>query len=351
LDKSNLVKKGLFLRKYLGIGGRYAISRFWTHKPIFLTHSVTARCNCRCQICDVWRRETAKEELDTREIFRILDEAEQLNFVGYVAFGGEPLMRSDILEILGHSHNCGFYTSLITNGTLLSNFADKLAKTVDLTWVSLDYDSKYHDTMRNLQGTFEKAVKGISDLRQAGGRIVINCVLSQLNRDIVPRMGKLAQELGVRIAFDPMEIFPGCNEQIALTSNQKRQVFSEIAKLKQEGYPILNSKEYINYQQVNGRYSCAQPRIFLKVYEDGKVKPFWCQKTREVIGDLRRQSLSEFLVSNPYKEFQKSAWKCCQCKNSCQVETSMFYSIQNFFTRVFQPKNSILKFIKDYALT
>jgi MoaA/NifB/PqqE/SkfB family radical SAM enzyme len=312
---------------------------------------VTARCNCRCQICDVWRRKTANNELTTREIFRILDEAKQLNFVGYVAFGGEPLMRTDILEILGHAHSLGFYTSVITNGIMLSSYADKIAKIVDLTWVSLDYDSEYHDTMRNHRGVYAKAVKGITDLRRAGGRIAINCVLSRLNLGVVPRMGKLARQLGARIAFDPMEIFPGCNEQIALTSSQKSQLFCEVAKLKEEGYPILNSKEYIKYQLTNGKYSCAQPRIFLKVYEDGKVRPFWCRKTNETLGDLKKQSLSEFLISQPYKEFQKNARDCNLCKNSCQVETSMFYSVENFFTRLFQTNNSILKFIRDYALS
>jgi MoaA/NifB/PqqE/SkfB family radical SAM enzyme len=337
------------MRKYLGIGGRYAISRFWTHHPIFLTHSVTAKCNCRCQICDVWRRQTAPHELTTKEVFRMLDEAKRLNFVGYVAFGGEPLIRPDMLDILAHAHELRFYTCLITNGTYLSEYAPKIAKNVDLTWVSLDYDSKRHDTMRAYPGIYEKVLKGIKDLRHEGGRIAINCVLSKLNLDVVPRMGRLAQRLGVRVSFDPMEIFPGWNEQIALTSNQRQQVFSQVAQLKEKGCPVLNSKEYIRFNQRPTHYSCAQPRIFLKVYEDGKIKPFWCQKNNEIIGDLRKQSLSEFLHSPSYKEFQKNAWTCCLCNNSCQVETSMFYSITHFINRLFQTNNSILKFITDYA--
>lgn len=337
------------MRKYLEIGGMYAISRFWTHQPIFLTHSVTAKCNCRCQICDVWRRQTAAHELTTTEVFRMLDEAKRLNFVGYVAFGGEPLMRPDIIDILAHAHELRFYTCLITNGTYLSEYAKKIAEYVDLTWVSLDHNSKYHDTMRAHPGIYEKALRGIKDLKHAGGRIAINCVLSQLNSDAVPRMGQLSQRLGARIAFDPMEIFPGCNEHIALTSSQRQQLFSQVAQLKEKGYPVLNSKEYIKFNQRPTHYRCAQPRIFLKVYEDGKIKPFWCQKTDKIIGDLRKQSLSEFLHASPYREFRKTAWNCSLCKSSCQVETSMFYSISHFIMRLFQTNNSILKFIIDYA--
>lgn len=325
------------------------MSRFWTHNPIFLTHSVTAKCNCQCQICDVWRKPTATKELTTNEVFRMLEEAKQLNFAGYIAFGGEPLMRPDILDILARAHDLRLYTSVITNGTYLSQYAEEIAKTTDLTWVSLDYNSKYHDVMRGIPGVYEKALKGIVALRREGRRIAINCVLSQLNLDAVPKMGKLAKKLGARIAFDPMEIFPGCNEQIALTFNQRQQAFSQIALLKEKGYPILNSDGFIRFNQKPEHYNCAQPRIFLKVYEDGKVRPFWCQKTNEVLGDLRRQSLSDFLQSPSFREFRKTAWACCLCRNSGQVETSMFYSIPRFLMRLFQTKNSILKFIIDYA--
>jgi len=77
----------------LGIAHRYVFSRFWTHKPIFLTHSVTSECNCRCKICDIWRKKHSTDEMNTYKIFRMLDEARKLNFVAYIAFGGEPLMR------------------------------------------------------------------------------------------------------------------------------------------------------------------------------------------------------------------------------------------------------------------
>ena len=337
------------MSKYLGIGGRYAISRFWTHKPIFLTHSVTSKCNCQCQICDVWRRESATKELTTSEILRMLEEARKLNFVGYIAFGGEPLLRPDIVDILTRAHNLQLYTSVITNGTYLSQYADEIAKVTDLTWVSLDYDSKYHDIMRGTPGVYEKVLRGIIDLKRARGRIAINCVLSRLNIDAVPKMGKLAQKLGVKIAFDPMEVFPGCNERIALTLSQRQQIFAQIASIKEEGYPVLNSDDFIKFNQKREHYNCAQPRIFLKVYEDGKVRPFWCQKNTDVIGDLTKQSLSEFLHSPAYKEFRKKAWTCCLCGNSCQVETSMFYSVKVFLMRLFQRKNSILKFIMNYA--
>ena len=327
---------------------RYAISRFWTHKPIFLTHSLTSKCNCRCKICDVWRKKNSTHEMRTHEIFRMLDEARRLNFVAYLAFGGEPLLRPDAIDVLKHAHDLGLYTSVITNGTYLPDKAEEIAKAVDLTWVSLDYYSDYHDEMRGLKGTFSSAIEGIMKLRNEGGKIAINCVLSKLNRDAVRKMAMLAQDLQVKLAFDPLEVFPGINEEYALSRVKHKRLFFEVLELKKRGYPILNSYEFLEHLINPMEYSCAQPRVFIKVYENGEIKPFWCQKNNHVFGNLRKQSLSEVLHSAPFEEFAKMADVCNFCSNSSTVEVSMFYSYKRFLRSCFKIPNPILGFIADY---
>jgi len=336
--------------KSLDIGCRYTISRFWAHTPIILTHSVTSACNCRCKICNIWKKKPRIEELSTIEIHRMLDEAKRLNFVAYVVWGGEPLMRPDIMDILSHAHKLGFYTSIITNGILLKEKAEEIAKIVDLTWVSLDYDSAYHSEMRGVEGTFGKAMEGIRELKLAHGRVALNCVLSKLNPDAVRKMGELAKRNGLKLAFDPMQVFLGSNEQYALSPNQLKRVFSEVAELKEKGYPILNSYEYAR-NQTSLTYSCAQPRIFLDVSEEGKVKPFWCRKSKRTLGDLRKQSLNEIVHSPPFKEFVKISNGCSMCSHSTAFETSIFYSAERFFANVYRLNSPYLKFMMDFVLT
>lgn len=336
--------------KSLGIGCRYAISRFWTRTPVILTHSVTSACNCRCKICSIWRKKPSREEMSTGEVRRMLDEARRLKFVAYVAWGGEPLMRPDIMEILGYAHDLGFYTSIITNGTLLKDKAGEIAKLVDLTWVSLDCDSDFHSEMRGVEGTFEKALEGIRELKLARGRVAVNCVLSNLNPDAVPRMGELAKRHGLKLAFNPMQIFPETNSQHALSPSQRKRVFSEAAKLKEKGYPILNSYEYLQ-NQTNLSYSCAQPRIFEDVSEDGKVKPFWCAKSDGALGDLRHQSLDEIFHSTAFKEFVNVSNGCSLCSHATTFETSIFYSVRRFLSNLYRPNSPYLKFIMNFALT
>jgi MoaA/NifB/PqqE/SkfB family radical SAM enzyme len=286
--------------------------------------------------------------MKTREIFRLQDEAWKLNFLAYLAFGGEPLTRPDVLEIMKHAHDLGFYTSMITNGTLLHNKAKEIAKTVDLTWVSLDYDSNYHDEMRGLKGAFSSALTGIKKLKNEGGRVAINCVLSKLNMDSVKKMAQLAQNLNVKIAFDPMEVLPECNEEHQLSRKERKVLFTDVLHLKKLGYPILNSYEFIEHFVSRTGYSCAQPKVFLEVHASGEIAPFWCRKNNNIIGNLREQSLSEVLNSTPFKAFSRMTEGCSLCDNSSTLEVSMFYSIREFFKNCFKPPTPVVRLIKEY---
>jgi MoaA/NifB/PqqE/SkfB family radical SAM enzyme len=334
----------------LGHGHKYVVSRLWTHKPIILTHSLTLKCNCKCKTCDVRTKKANTHEMKTHEVFRLLDEASKLNFVAYLAWGGEPFIRPDVMDILKHAHDLDLYTSVITNGTYLLDNAEEASKVVDLTWVSLDYYSDYHDEIRGLKGTFGRAIKGIIKLRDKGGRIAINCVLSKLNTDAVRKMAELAQDLHVKLAFDPMEVFPGINEEYALSRIECRRLFREVFELKRLGYPILNSYEFLAHLISPVEYSCAQPKIFIRIHENGEITPFWCQKNDHVLGDLRNQGLGEVLYSAPFEKFTKMTAGCNLCKNSSTVEVSMFHSSKRFLRNCFKIPNPILQFIADYGL-
>jgi len=337
------------MKRYLEIAVKYMLSRFWTHKPLILTHSVTSKCNCRCRICNLWKKPLNTNEMSQSEIFRMLDEAKALNFVAYIVWGGEPLMRKDIFNILQHASRNDFYTSIITNGILLPENAEKLAEVVDLTFVSLDHHSEYHDVMRGYKGAFKKAVEGITKLRDAGGRVVINCVLSKLNEDSAKKMVELSRTLGVKIAFDQMEVFAGYNDELALIADERTEAFLKVREIKNYGRYVLNSSEYLDHIINHEEYSCAQPSIYIVVTEDGKVTPFWCQKTNNHLGDLRKQNLNEILNSKHLKQFVELAKGCSLCSNSVTVETSTYYSIRRFFTNFYKWNNPYLKFLADFA--
>jgi len=336
------------MHPYLRYALRYIHSRFVTGRPIILTHALTHRCNSRCRICDIWRSPPNGAEMTTPEVEAMLDDAWRQNFVAYVALGGEPMLRRDTPDILAYAKGRGFYTSLITNGTRLAEEAPRLVESADLIWVSLDHDSPYHDEMRGLDGAYEGAVAGLREVHRLGGRARINCVLSAMNPDAPEKMARLAAKLGVRIAYDPMEVFPG-NEEHTLTPETRRAAFKKVRRLKERGYPILNSYEFIQQQLSPRRYSCSQPRVFLKVEEDGGIHPFWCPSAGDANWSLRRQGLAEILASPEWRSFAELAKGCSRCNNSSTYECSAFYDAQRFAANFYKPKNPYFRFIEEFG--
>ncbi len=336
------------MHPYLRYALRYVYSRFVSGRPIILTHSLTHRCNSRCRICDVWRSPPKGVEMSTREVEAMLDEAWTQNFVAYVALGGEPMLRQDTPEILVHAKERGFYTSIITNGTGLAERAGDIVPGADLIWVSLDHDTPYHDEMRGLDGAYRAAVAGIKEVRRRGGRARINCVISAMNPDAPGRLARLAARLGVRVAYDPIEVFPG-NEEYALTPEARASAFGEVLRLKEAGYPILNSREFIEQQIAPRGYRCAQPRVFLKVEEDGGIHPFWCPNNGHAKWSLRRQGLAEVLASPEWRAFAEGAEGCGRCTNSSTFECSAFYDARRFAANFYRPGNPYFRFIEEFG--
>jgi MoaA/NifB/PqqE/SkfB family radical SAM enzyme len=202
--------------------------------------------------------------------------------------------------------------------------------------------------MRGLKGAFNSALKGIRKLKNEGGRIAINCVLSKLNMDAAKKMTQLAQNLQVKIAFDPMEVLTGFNEEYRLSRKECKSLFSDVLRLKKLGYPILNSYEFIQHFINRTGYSCAQPKVFLEVQANGEIAPFWCRKNNRIIGNLRKQSLSEVLYSAPFENFSRIAEGCSLCDNSSTLEVSMFYSVRDFFKNCFKPPTPVVRLVKEY---
>ena len=69
--------------------------------PIVVSWSLTNRCNSKCKYCSRWKQETA--ELNTKQIFSIIDELSKMGTRRIIYTGGEPLIREDIAEIINYT--------------------------------------------------------------------------------------------------------------------------------------------------------------------------------------------------------------------------------------------------------
>ncbi len=102
------------------------------HIPVSGSLEVTQRCNLRCMHCYIplsKRKGPRKVELSISEIQHILDEIKEAGCLWLLLTGGEPLLRTDFLDIYKFAKHKGFLLTLFTNGTLLTpRIADVLCE-------------------------------------------------------------------------------------------------------------------------------------------------------------------------------------------------------------------------------
>ena len=145
-------------------------SRFFYNRPFFISHIITTRCFAKCPTC-LWRGES-EEEHDTTKVINFYYQAKQLGFVSTTFWGGEPLLREDIFEILEACRKFGFVTGLITNGHLLPKYSHLLTQTLDFLIVSVDIPNEEHDRIRGVPGMFNNILIGLKRIRATNPRFL-----------------------------------------------------------------------------------------------------------------------------------------------------------------------------------
>ena len=133
--------------------------------------SVTQRCNERCPYCHMeGELGNASTEMTLEEIVRITSVVVGLGVGRVKLTGGEPLLRSDILQIVGAiaEHKGVKDLSMTTNGTLLAPVAEDLRR-AGLDRVNVSVPSLIPENFRDLTGgNLADAVSGVKAAVKAG---------------------------------------------------------------------------------------------------------------------------------------------------------------------------------------
>ena len=107
---------------------------------------ITGRCNLNCCYCK-WKDQRQTAELDTAAVKDLIDQMRRAG-VRLISFtGGEPLVRSDIGEIIRHVKRHGLVCKLNSNGMLLEQRLEDI-RPLDLLQISVDGPPDVQDALR-----------------------------------------------------------------------------------------------------------------------------------------------------------------------------------------------------------
>ena len=165
---------------------RHGKSRATAHAsgPVVIWNLVR-RCNLTCKHCYATSADRDfPGELDTQQVYTVMDDLKAFHVPVLILSGGEPLMRPDIFDISHHAKAMGFYVGLSTNGTLITK--DNIQDIVDVGYnyvgISIDGTRETHDRFRRKQGAYDEALRGIRLCRDAGIKVGLRFTLTRDNR-------------------------------------------------------------------------------------------------------------------------------------------------------------------------
>jgi len=172
-------------------------------KPLLVFWETTKACMLKCKHC---RAEAILEplpgELSTEEGYRLIEDVAGFGkpYPILVFTGGDPLMRDDIFQLMGHAASLGIPVAVAPavsprlTREAMERFASLGAS------VSLSLDSPYprvHDSIRGVEGTWEKTVEALKTLKGLGVRVQVNTVVMRSTVEGLADMVKLLVDLGV----------------------------------------------------------------------------------------------------------------------------------------------------------
>jgi MoaA/NifB/PqqE/SkfB family radical SAM enzyme len=122
------------------------------------------RCNCRCVMCDIWKRDSVVE-IREEQLEAQMESIERLGVEWVVLTGGEPLMHSHLFRLCQLIRARNIRLTLLSSGLLLERYAAEIVDHVDDVIVSLDGPAAIHDRIRRIDGAYARLQTGAGKIR------------------------------------------------------------------------------------------------------------------------------------------------------------------------------------------
>jgi len=170
-------------------------------RPPVVIWNLLRRCNLTCRHCYATSADSEfRDELDTAEALRVIDDLHEAGVRVLILSGGEPLLRGDIFQLADYARDKGFFVALSTNGTLIDegNIARIAAARFDYVGISIDGLEAVHDDWRQLKGSFAASMHAIDLCRQHDIRVGLRTTLTQNNYPQLPALLALMREHDVQ---------------------------------------------------------------------------------------------------------------------------------------------------------
>jgi mycofactocin biosynthetic radical S-adenosylmethionine protein MftC len=246
--------------------------------PICLTWELTYACNLQCVHCLSSSGRRDPRELTTDEAKRVIDELRDLQVFYVNIGGGEPMIRRDFFDLVGHAIGNGIGVKFSTNGTFIDTVAARRLAAMDYLdiQISLDgTDAVTNDAVRG-DGSYAVARRAMDHLRDAGfGPFKISVVVTRHNVDQLDEFKALADSYGAQLRVTrlrPSGRGADTWHELHPTNAQQRQIYEWLLA---RGDDVLTGDSFFHLNALGeplpGLNMCGAGRIVCLIDPIGDV--------------------------------------------------------------------------------
>ncbi|MCX8150731.1 MAG: radical SAM protein [Candidatus Bathyarchaeota archaeon] len=310
--------------------------------PLIVSYAVTKACNLRCLHCHVEAKEALANELNLKEAMQVIGEMAELGTKALIFSGGEPLLRKNfVLSLAEYCVDLGIIPAMLTNGLLLNHSVALELKEAGIMAVGLPIDAldpTDHDSLRNMSGSFAKAVNAIKTCKDVDLEVVITTMALKDTVHEIPKRIDLISKLGAdQVAVydlvpvgrgkDVMDKAMSQEQRVNLIRYlQQRQESSEMVFTMSGGQPlypeIASAMHKANDTKpkdlllkefwVHNAVGCHAGILYFSLRPSGDVYP--CTFLPVKVGNVREQSLSDIWHNSKVLNELRQR---CLLKNAC----------------------------------
>lgn len=262
-------------------------------RPLSVIWEITYACNQKCQYCIARAGEPASQELSNEEIDRVLDELIEFK-VGLINItGGEPLLKKNTaLHIAKRASENGIELELLTNGMQATTNVARELYDAGVRYAQVSLDSarpEVHDRQRGVRGAWEKTIKGIQNLRNAGISVMAATVITSGTIDHFEETKQFLREIADTVKMGPvMPMGRGENNSCLLTP----EMHYRLLKLRN----ITGENQLTDIIFCKERCSIGTTPV---IAPNGNVYPCMLTKYEELkLGNVRKTSIRSIYESS-----------------------------------------------------
>lgn len=168
---------------------------------MIVSWNTTNACNMFCDHCYRDAGVKADQELNTTEAKSLIDEIVKARFRIMIFSGGEPLLRTDILELVQYARSKGLVPVFGTNGTLITPQMATGLKNAGAMGMGISLDSmdkQKHNHFRRFPNAWDGAVQGMINCSNVGLPFQIHTTVMEWNKQEITSLTDFAVEIGAK---------------------------------------------------------------------------------------------------------------------------------------------------------